>query len=312
LPRYRLIVNPVAGRGTGERAVPEVQGYLDQLDLDYDIVRTEAPWHGAELARQAVVDGCEIVVSMGGDGVANEVLNGLVGANRAGLGSCAMGVLCAGRGNDFAYGVGIPQPLADGCQVLAEGHRRTIDIGSVEGGNKPGARFFGNGVGVGFDAVVGFEAVKMKRLSGFPSYIVAVIKTVFLYYHAPLVEVSCDGESSSGRLLLVSVMNGQRMGGGFYMAPDGQPDDGLFDLCVGTEVSRAGIFRLIPHFLRGTQDTQDPISTRRARKVVVTAIDGTLPAHADGETLCEGGQRLAMELLPSQLEMVCPARRGRP
>jgi YegS/Rv2252/BmrU family lipid kinase len=305
-----VIVNPIAGRGTGERSIPEVEGYLQGHGLDYDMVRTGSPWHAAELARQAVVDGCEVVVSMGGDGVANEVLNGLVGASRDGLGSCAMGVLCAGRGNDFAYGIGVPKPLQDACLVLADDQRRVIDVGRVVGGDGPGERFFGNGVGVGFDAVVGFEAVKMKRLSGFPSYIVAVLKTVFLYYKAPQVELECDGVKTQERLLLVSIMNGQRMGGGFYMAPEGAPDDGQFDLCVGTEVSRLGIFKLIPHFLKGTQATQDPVWTRQASKVVVTALDGALPAHADGETLCKAGRRLEVELLPGQLEVVCPPSRS--
>jgi diacylglycerol kinase (ATP) len=56
--------------------------------------------------------------------------------------------------------------------------------------------------------------------------------------------------------------------------------------------------------MRGTQATQEPIRTGRAQRVVVTAVEGTLPAHADGETLCTEGQRLEMELLPSQIEMI--------
>ena len=82
------------------------------------------------------------------------------------------------------------------------------------------------------------------------------------------------------------------------MAPEGQPDDGLLDLCIAREVSRARIFGLIPHFLRGTQATQEPIRTGRARRVVVTAVEGVLPAHADG-------QRLELELLPRQIEVIC-------
>ena len=70
-------------------------------------------------------------------------------------------------------------------------------------------------------------------------------------------------------------------------------------------VSRARIFSLIPHFLKGTQATQEPIKMVRASRVVVTAVEGTLPAHADGETLCVDGQRLEVELLPGQIEMVC-------
>jgi diacylglycerol kinase family enzyme len=247
---------------------------------------------------------------VGGDGTANEVLNGLMRAKQAGAGTCAMGILCVGRGNDFAYGAGIPTDLEGGCRTLAQGQRRAMDVGRAVGGLYPEGRYFGNGVGIGFDAVVGFEAVKMTRLHGFPSYLVAVLKTVFLYYQAPLVTVEYEGQAAEDLAitlpaLMVSVMNGQRMGGGFLMAPQGQADDGRFDLCIARQVSRARIFGLIPHFLRGTQATQEPIQTEQARRVIVTAVEGVLPAHADGETLCIDGQRLELELLPRQIEIIC-------
>ena len=307
---YKIIVNPVAGRGTGERAIPQIEGVLSEHGLDFDLVRTEAPWHAADLAQEAVAAGYDGVVAVGGDGTANEVLNGLMRAKQAGAGTCPMGILCVGRGNDFAYGMGVPTELEAGCQALAQGHRRTMDVGRVIGGLYPEGRYFGNGVGIGFDAVVGFEAVKMTRLHGFPSYLVAVLKTIFLYYQAPLVTIEYDGQTAENLVikqysLMISVMNGQRMGGGFMMAPQGQPDDGLFDLCIARQVSRARIFGLIPHFLRGTQATQEPIQTGRTRRVVVTAVEGVLPAHADGETLCTDGRRLELELLPRQIEIIC-------
>ncbi len=307
---YKLIVNPTAGRGAGERAIPEIERMLSGHGLDFDLVRTEAPWHAADLAQQAVAAGYDAVVAVGGDGTANEVLNGLMRAKQAGAGACAMGILCVGRGNDFAYGVGIPTDLKSGCQTLAQGQRRAMDVGRVVGGLYPEGRYFGNGVGIGFDAVVGFEAVKMTRLHGFPSYLVAVLKTIFLYYQAPLVTIEY-GEQTAENLaitqpaLMVSIMNGRRMGGGFMMAPQGQADDGRFDLCIARQVSRARIFGLIPHFLRGTQATQEPIRTGQAQRVIVTAVEGVLPAHADGETLCTDGRRLELEILPRQIEIIC-------
>ena len=51
---YKIIVNPVAGRGTGERAIPQIEGVLSGYGLDFDLVRTEAPWHAADLAQEAV------------------------------------------------------------------------------------------------------------------------------------------------------------------------------------------------------------------------------------------------------------------
>ncbi|MDH7473255.1 MAG: diacylglycerol kinase family lipid kinase [Anaerolineae bacterium] len=305
MPRYKVIVNPISGRGAGERAVPLIKQLLQSHGLDFDLVCTERPWHAAELAQQAVQDGYDIVVAVGGDGTANEVLNGLMLARQAGLENrVAMGILSVGRGNDFAFGVGVPRDLKAGCRTLAQNHRRPIDVGRVVGGPYPQGRYFGNGVGIGFDAVVGFEALKMKRLHGFPSYIVAALKTIFLYYRAPLVHIEYDGETITQPSLLISIMNGRRMGGGFLMAPHAEHDDGLFDLCIASQVSRARIFALIPRFMNGTQATQKSIRTGRTRHITVTAVEGVLPAHADGETLCTEGQRLDMELLPRQIEIL--------
>jgi diacylglycerol kinase family enzyme len=179
-------------------------------------------------------------------------------------------------------------------------------VGLSTGGDYPQGRYFGNGVGIGFDAVVGFEALKLKRLHGFPSYIVAALKTIFLYFQAPTVRIEYDGEALTQPALMVSVMNGRRLGGGFMMAPEGQIDDGLFDLTIADQVDRASIFALILRFMRGSQAGHPAIKTARTAKVTVTAEQGSLPAHADGETLCEAGERLEIEIVPKVLEVIVP------
>lgn len=305
MTRHLIIVNPVSGRGAGERSLPRLRELLSGEGLDYELVRTERPMHAVELARAGAAGGVDVVVAAGGDGTANEVINGLLSAQNAGVHSSpAMGVLCVGRGNDFAFGAGIPKDLEEGCRALAGGIRKKIDVGLVRGGLFPDGRYFGNGVGVGFDAVVGFEALKMKRLHGFASYIVAALKTIFLYYRAPLVRIEYDGTSETVPALMVSVMNGRRMGGGFMMAPAGQTADGLFDLCLARQVSRMGILGLIPRFMKGTQGTHPAIKAARARSIRVTALEGVLPAHADGETLCIDGKELSLEILPARLEVI--------
>ena len=303
--RYKIIVNPIAGRGAGLLAIPIIGRALKDHGLDHDIVRTERPWHGVELARNAVEDGYDVGVAVGGDGTCNEVLNGLMLAQGVGLGRACMGVLPVGRGNDFAYGMGVPADLPAACQALACNARRLIDVGRVVGGLYPQGRYFGNGVGIGFDAVVGFEAVKMKHLHGFANYVVAALKTMCLYFRAPLLQITYGGQTITQNSLMVSVMNGRRMGGGFMMAPDSISDDGLLDLCIARQVSRAGILALIPRFMQGTQASHAAIRTGRAPKVVVRALEGVLPAHADGETLCTEGQQLEIEVLSRQIELVC-------
>ena len=234
--RYKIIVNPIAGRGAGEESIPRIERMLSTYNLDFDLVRTERPWHAAELAHEAAIAGYDAVIAVGGDGTSNEVLNGLMqaktpipdpadpsptlphgGRERETRKGCTMGVLCVGRGNDFAYGAGIPTDLEVGCWALAQGHRRIIDVGRVVGGLYPQGRYFGNGVGIGFDAVVGFEALKMTRLHGFVSYIVAALKTIFLYFQAPLVRIEYDGQTITQPSLMVSIMNGRRLSGGFMV-----------------------------------------------------------------------------------------------
>lgn len=309
---FCLILNPVSGRGAGERALPLVRALMERHGLAHTLLRTEQPWHAAELARQAASEGCSVVVAIGGDGTSNEVINGLMQARGEGGGEPAMGVLCVGRGNDFAVGVGVPKDLKAGVAVLAANHRRRIDIGRVEGGLYPQGRFFGNGVGIGFDAVVGFEALKLKHLTGFPSYVVAALKTLFLYYRAPQVRIQADETDFTLRALMVSIMNGRRMGGGFWMAPEAQHNDGGLDLCIAAEVSRPQILALILRFMRGTQAGHPAIRTTRARHVTVTALEGSLPAHADGETLCTEGRELRLEIVPAALDIVTSSPTGKP
>jgi diacylglycerol kinase (ATP) len=303
--RFRLIVNPAAGGGTASQAVPTIERMLREHGVTFDLVSTERPWHAAELTRKAVQDGVDVVVAVGGDGTSNEVLNGLMQARQAGMGTAALGVLCVGRGNDFAFAAGVPHALDEGCAALAADHRRMIDVGRVDGESLPEGRFFGNGAGIGFDAVVGFEAAKLKRLRGFPGYLVAALKTIFLYFRAPLTRIEYGGRTIEQESLMISIMNGRRLGGGFMTAPEAEIDDGLFDLCIAGQVSRLGILALIPRFMRGTQASRPSVTTGRAKRITVTALEGLLPAHADGETLCTEGKQLTMEIHPRQIEVVC-------
>jgi diacylglycerol kinase family enzyme len=213
----------------------------------------------------------------------------------------------------------MPKGVEASCKVLAQGHRRVVDVGILHGPSYGGpeypglyahGRYFGNGVGIGFDAVVGFEALKLKWLTGFPSYIVAVLKTVFLYYRAPLLRIEHDAETTTQPCLMVSTMNGRRFGGGFMMAPQGEPDDGWFDCCIVRQVSRARVFTLIPHFMKGTQATQPEVKMVQARRIMITAEQGVIPAHIDGETVCTAGHQLTLELLPRQIEVICESVRA--
>jgi YegS/Rv2252/BmrU family lipid kinase len=303
--RYFVIVNPTSGRGLGEKSIPQIESNLKESGLDFTLVRTERVWHASELAENAVRDGYDVIVCASGDGTVNEAINGIMKAKQAGFNGAAFTVLGIGTGNDFAGGTGIPTNLTDGLKALKENKRKKIDIGMVKGGDYPEGRYFGNGIGVGFDAAVGNEAIKVRWTRGLPAYLIGVIKTVFLYYNPAQVEIVLDGnETIKQRSLMISVMNGRRMGGGFQMAPESQADDGLFDLCIAETASKGRILQMIPHFIKGTQAGLPEIQMKRAKTVSIKSLDVTFPAHADGEFICLDGSHLTLELLPQELEII--------
>jgi diacylglycerol kinase (ATP) len=309
---YKIILNPISGRGSGEKSRPLIEQRLKELELDFEIIPTDYPGHAIQLAEDAARASFDVVVAVGGDGTANEVLNGLVHARHEGEGNAVLGLIPVGRGNDFGFGIGVPHDVDLACQILAHGRRKWIDVGFVQGGDYPDGRYFGNGVGIGFDAMVGFEALKLKRLHGFPSYIVAALKTIFLYYQAPTLRIEFADQVYTQPALMVSIMNGRRMGGGFMMAPDGLSDDGLFDVCIAGQVSKPAILGLIPRFMKGDQASHPAIRTARTDQIKVTAEQGSLPAHADGETLCVAGKQLEMRIFPRLIEVILPSEATQP
>jgi diacylglycerol kinase (ATP) len=303
--KYKFIVNPISGQGAGKLAPPEIDRIATELHLDYEIVSTERPGHAIDLAQQASADGFEFVISVGGDGTSNEVLNGIMQAWNQGFRSTTMGIIGVGRGNDFAFGFGILPGLEEGFKVIQKNQPHPVDVGIIVGGDFPRGRYFGNGVGIGFDAVVGFEAAKLTRIHGFLNYVVAALRTIILYLQAPTLRIEYDNKVITQPSLMVSIMNGRRMGGGFMMAPHAVTDDGLLDLCIAGQVSRMGILLLIPKFMNGTQATHTQIKTGSATKINVFAVDGSLPVHADGETICVAGKELTVEIIKQPIKLLC-------
>jgi diacylglycerol kinase (ATP) len=301
---YKIILNPTAGNGNGAKAQPQIEQLLKQTKAQYDLVRTTREGSGIELAHQAVRDGYTAIVAAGGDGTVNEVVNGLMLSKQEGLRIPPLGVLCVGRGNDFAGSLSIPEDLPDGVQAVLAGQSRIVDIGRVTGGKYPNGRYFANCVGVGFDAITTIEVHKLPRWGGFVAFMAAVLKTVFLYNKAPLARIEFDGNEITQRSLLISIMNGRRLGGGFIMAPNSRFDDGLFDLCIAEQMSSLNVIRMIPHFTKGDQASQPTIKTGQASKISITAQDGPLPAQTDGEIICEDGNHLEIEVIPRSLEVI--------
>jgi YegS/Rv2252/BmrU family lipid kinase len=315
MPTIKVILNPTSGRGAGRSAADAIHGALTEAGATFDLAETTGQLSAVDQAAQAVREGWDVVAAAGGDGLANEVLNGIIQASvdtpawEAGEPAGTLGLIPIGTGNDFAWSMGVPIRDVDAaCCVLAAGKTRVVDIGRAEDelGN---ARYFCNNFGAGFDAATTVESYKVQRLRGSMVFLVAVLRTVFLYYKAPLVRVRYEGQDGEELamelpLLMVSVANGRRTGGMFMIAPQAVQDDGLLDLSLARQVSRLGIFRLIPYFIRGTHHTQPTVTVDRTAHIVI-ASEQDLPVHVDGEIIRTDAHRLEVSALPHRLRVIC-------
>ncbi len=305
--KHIIILNPIAAKGKASERIPRIEALFKERGIDYDLRVTQGVWHAAELARDAGRAGYGVVVAAGGDGTVNEVVNGLMLALERGERLPTLGVLAVGRGNDFAYGADVPPSLEEGVEVIASRSSRPMDVGKVTGGDYPMGRYFGNGIGIGFDTIVGLEAAKLTHVHGFMAYVIGALRTFVMYPKAPLVRLERDGETLEMASHQISIMNGKRMGGTFFMAPHAANYDGLFDLCMAERVKRREMIALIVRYTRGTQEKSPKIRTGRAARYSITAPNGGLVVHADGETICVDGFSLLVECLPSRLRIFCKA-----
>lgn len=305
MPRkVKLILNPMADMGRAWKTANALRPIAQEFQGDLTWSGTVCPSHAIELARQAAEEGCDMVVAMGGDGTVHEVMNGLmqVPAERRPV----MGVVPIGSGNDFAYSIGIPQKADHAlAHALKAETIQSVDIGLMT--DEHGRReFFDNTLGIGFDAVVTIRSHKLPIVKGFLMYLTAVIQTIVLNHHPANVTVETESETWSEELLMLTLCNGPREGGGFMLSPNSKNNDGILESVAVTKVSRAMMFRLVPEFMSGTHMRFKQVRMGSFKRMNVTS---SLPLyiHADGEIFTTFGSNLkkvSFEMLPQAIKVV--------
>lgn len=304
MDKIKIILNPSSGMGNGAKQFPLIKEIFSKSGINYDISLTEKVWDAAVMAKEAAVNGYAGVIAAGGDGTCNEVVNGLMEASSNIPKLPAFGVLPIGRGNDFAYGAGVPSDVFKAAANIITSNTSPLDIGLIKGGDYPDGRYFANGIGIGFDTMVGLEAAKLKFLHGPVTYAWGAIVTLFKYPKAPSLRVTYNGETHNVESNQVSILNGSRMGGTFFMAPEGKVDDGVFDLCMPVKhINRIKMVKLMLQYTKGTQSENPVVKMAKSLKYEVEAVTGSLICHSDGETICTNGKNLKVKCIPNALNI---------
>jgi diacylglycerol kinase (ATP) len=293
----KLIINPAAGRGHTTALLPEIQAALRRHGIEAESVATRAPRDAVELARRAKQDGFELVIAAGGDGTVHEIVNGLVQAAGDGVAG-PLGVIPVGSGNDFDYGASLAADWREACARIGAGVTRRVDVGLVNG------EVMVNSAGVGFEAQVSVDTRKVRWAPGAALYYAALVQTLLHSYRTPWVVLTADDERIEGAITDINIANGRRSGGSFLFAPQADPGDGVFDVCIAAGMTRPEIISLVPRLLKGTHTGDRRVRMLKARRIRITS-DERLPVHADGELLGDGyAQQIEITMLAGKLEVV--------
>jgi diacylglycerol kinase (ATP) len=282
----KVIINPAAGAGKTIRKWPRIKHILENTGLHFEYDMTESPGHAVELARSAAQKGYGLVVSVGGDGTLNEVINGLYEAG--GLEDITLGIINTGTGSDYIRTVGVPRRYEEACQRLLKPRKLVVDLGVVEY-KKNGAvsrRLFVNFAGIGFDAeVVKATTQRFKALGGVPSYLMGML-TTFLFYQNKEVSLQLDGIASESKICTVVVSHGRYGGGGMLIAPDADPTDGFLDVMLIDNIGKIDFLWSIPRIYKGTHLTHPRVTTRKVREININPVQ-SMSLQADGELVGE-------------------------
>ncbi|MCE1175083.1 MAG: YegS/Rv2252/BmrU family lipid kinase [Propionibacteriales bacterium] len=305
-----LVVNPYAGRGRSAKLLPKVTAALvaGLPSNSLKVIRTtsweESQQRCAEVVAEASANVAkgrnDPLLVMGGDGMMH------LGLNAAAQSGVPLGLIPAGRGNDFCRGVGVPTDPLAAVQTIVEGHLRKIDLASVTGKMVDGTdhRWVGCIVSTGFDGRVGYRADQMKRSYGGLEYAVATLAELRTF--EPLTyRILIDGVARQQTAMFIAVGNAAYYGGGMQACPQADLGDGLLDLTVINPVSRATLIRLLPTMFTGGFVKDPAVELLRAKEVVIDG-DG-LYAMADGEEL--GPVPITVRAVREALTIYVPAGR---
>jgi len=276
-----FLVNPASANGSTGRRWPELARRAAAAGLEGATLFSERQGHLAELAREAALDGAELLVVVGGDGSVNEVVNGLAGLGR----QPAVAVVPRGTGWDFSRTFGIPRKIDDAVQIALQGDVRTIDLGRASYRAWDGSdatAWFANVASAGMSGAIAKRANETtKALGGKASYLWATF-AVFSGWEATEIEVAVDGERRAGPMFDVVIANGRFFGGGLEICPEAEPDDGLFDVLTIGDVTKRDLVQTMPKMYRGTHLPHPKAELLRGSSVTVTS-ETPLPIELDGE-----------------------------
>jgi diacylglycerol kinase (ATP) len=297
----KVILNPYSARWKAKERWHEAEEALREAGLAFDVAVSDKQEHCMKLAEDAVKEGFSPIIAAGGDGTIGEVINGMMNAVSDGMPLPPFGVIPLGTANDLICNLDMPLDLESAVKVIADGKTRPMDLCSVNG------RYFANNAALGLEPLVSVLQEEIGWLRGIPRYLYAALLAIQrgTSWQA---EMKWDDGEYSGPISLVSVGNGARTGGLFFMTPHADPFDGKMTFAFGYVKSRLKMLVMLPATMKpgkGSYVENDAIFEINTTRLTVKLTQSS-SSHADGELFDRKLFEADYQIYPGRLPMLMP------
>ncbi len=296
-----IVLNPTTNHGRSVQIASDLRPLAAQHKAEWH--STEYPGHAIEIARSAGDLGYDMVIAAGGDGTVHEVINGLmqIAPEKRPL----LGIIPLGSGNDFAHILDLPTEATQAFIACFNGQPHALDLASVKSDDNR-LEYFNNTIGIGFDAAVNTRTRKIKYVHGFLIYLVATLQTIFFNFKPMDLQVETDEGNWNEPVIMLTIGNGPREGGGFNVTPDAKTDDGILNYAAIQKISRLMMLRLLPEVMNGTHPRFKQVRMGTCRSMSITSKQ-PLYAHCDGEIFTGYGmdvRKMMINVIPNAIQFM--------
>jgi len=297
------VVNPNSANKSTGRIWPQIRNAIKLYVPAFDEIFTQQQGHATEIVGKALSEGYQLIVSVGGDGTNNEVVNGFFdGQGKLISPNACFGIICRGTGGDLRKTLGVPLEFKEAASYLAGDSYRVLDVGKmthIDRSGKQVVRYFINITSFGIGGFVDERVNRSsKALGGKISFLYASLVSMFTYKNQP-VRLIVDGKDLGEQTIFnVAVANGQYFGGGMWVAPQAKMDDGLFDIVVLGDFKLNETLTQMSKIYKGTHLNHPKVTFLRGKSV---KADSPEKVYLDVDGEAPGSLPATFEILPGAI-----------
>lgn len=290
-----FIINPISGTQNKDSIIHLIDEVLDKSKISWEVRYTENAGHGVEIAAQAVEEGVDIVVAVGGDGTVNEIGRSLIDT------PTAMAILPFGSGNGLARHLEVPMDTRKALELINEGLVMEVDYGKING-----TPFFCT-CGVGFDAFVSLKFAEAGK-RGMLTYLEKTLQES-LSYEPETYELETEDGKEKYKAFLITCGNAAQYGNNAYIAPQAMITDGLLDVTILQPFTVLDVPSLAFQLFNKTIDHNSRIKTFKCKNLHIIRTDSGV-AHFDGDPMITG-EDIHIEVVQHGLRVIVPKENGK-